>query len=125
VVLSINSDYVVSNADLGFLPPRSMAASPEQTCIVKLIDRDVVIDKLVYTATNPVQDHLVERVHHWPSVNGLRAVLAGQPLRDAPLALLPARPPDARCARPAVTRTWCPVTARLAVEAGDRNIEKV
>jgi hypothetical protein len=39
------------------------------------------MDKLVYTATNPVQDHLVDRVDHWPGVNGLAALLAGRPLR--------------------------------------------
>jgi hypothetical protein len=35
--------------------------SSEQTCVVKLVDREAVIDKLVYTATNPVADHLVDR----------------------------------------------------------------
>jgi hypothetical protein len=55
--------------------------SCEQTCVVKLVDRDAVIDKLVYTATNPVADHLVDRVHHWPGVNGLTALLAARPLR--------------------------------------------
>jgi putative transposase len=55
--------------------------SSEQTCVVKLVDREAVIDKLVYTATNPVLDHLVERAHHWPGVNGLVALLAGRPLR--------------------------------------------
>ena len=55
--------------------------SSEQTCVVKLIDRDAVIDKLVYTATNPVLDDLVDRVHHWPGTNGLVALLAGRPLR--------------------------------------------
>jgi putative transposase len=54
--------------------------SCEQTCIVKLIDREAVMDKLVYTATNPVQDHLVDQVHHWPGVNGLTALLAGRSL---------------------------------------------
>jgi hypothetical protein len=39
------------------------------------------MDKLVYTATNPVQEHLVDRVHHWPGVNGLAALLAGRSLR--------------------------------------------
>ncbi len=39
------------------------------------------MNKLVYTAANPVQDHLVDRVHHWPGVNGLGALLAGRPLR--------------------------------------------
>jgi len=55
--------------------------SPEQTCVVKLVGREAVLDKLVYTATNPVLDHLVERVHHWPGVNGLSALLTGRPLR--------------------------------------------
>ncbi len=53
----------------------------EQTCVVKLVEREAVIDKLVYTAANPVQDHLVDRVHCWPGVNGLGALLAGRPLR--------------------------------------------
>jgi len=48
---------------------------------VNLVDRDAVIDKLVYTASNPVADHLVDRVHHWPGVNGLAALLAARPLR--------------------------------------------
>jgi hypothetical protein len=55
--------------------------SCEQTCVVNLVDRDAVIDKLVYTASNPVADHLVDRVHHWPGVNGLAALLAARPLR--------------------------------------------
>jgi hypothetical protein len=55
--------------------------SAEQTCVVKLVGRDAVIDKLVYTAANPVLDHLVDRVHHWPGVNGLTALLTGRPLR--------------------------------------------
>ena len=55
--------------------------SCEQTCVVRLVDREAVIDKLVYTAANPVQDHLVDRVHLWPGVNGLPALLAGRPLR--------------------------------------------
>ena len=55
--------------------------SPEQTCVVKLVDRDAVLDKLAYTATNPVLDHLVERAHHWPGVNGVSALLNGRRLR--------------------------------------------
>jgi len=55
--------------------------SSEQTCVVKLIGREAVMDKLVYTATNPVQDDLVERAHHWPGVNGLVALLTGRSLR--------------------------------------------
>jgi REP element-mobilizing transposase RayT len=55
--------------------------SSEQVCVVKLVGREAVMDKLVYTATNPVKDHLVDRVQHWPGVNGLAALLAGRPLR--------------------------------------------
>jgi putative transposase len=55
--------------------------SSEQVCVVRLVDRAAVMDKLVYTATNPVQDHLVDRVQHWPGVNGLAALLTGRSLR--------------------------------------------
>lgn len=48
---------------------------------MKLVDREAVIDKLVYTAANPVADHLVDRVRHWPGANGLTALLTGRPLR--------------------------------------------
>jgi hypothetical protein len=36
--------------------------------------------KLVYTAINPVKDGLVERVHQWPGVNGLGALLRQRPV---------------------------------------------
>jgi REP element-mobilizing transposase RayT len=49
--------------------------SSEQVCLVRLVDPADVVDKLVYAATNPVKDRLVERVHHWPGVNGLSALL--------------------------------------------------
>lgn len=39
-----------------------------------------VISKLVYIATNPVKDGLVERVDDWPGINGLRALLDGTPM---------------------------------------------
>jgi putative transposase len=55
--------------------------SSEQTCVVRLVDREAVLDKLAYTAANPVLDDLVERVHHWPGVNGLSALLLGRQLR--------------------------------------------
>jgi putative transposase len=55
--------------------------SSEQVCVVKLVGREDVMNKLVYTATNPVKDHLVDRVDHWPGVNGLHALLAGRCLR--------------------------------------------
>jgi len=49
--------------------------SSEPPCIVRLVDVADVIDKLVYAATNPVKDLLVERVHQWPGVNGTAALL--------------------------------------------------
>jgi len=54
--------------------------SSGQGCVVRLVDATDVMRKLVYTATNPVKDRLVERVHHWPGVNGLAALLGQRPL---------------------------------------------
>ena len=55
--------------------------APEQTSVVRLVTRGAVIDKMVYTATNPVKDGLVDRVHHWPGVNGYAALVFGRTLR--------------------------------------------
>ena len=49
--------------------------SNEAVSLVRLVDRADVLAKLVYAATNPVKDRLVERVHHWPGLNGLLALL--------------------------------------------------
>ena len=56
--------------------------STEPPSILHLIDRSDVIDKLVYAAINPVKDGLVERVHHWPGVGMVRALLTDTPLRS-------------------------------------------
>ena len=55
--------------------------SSEQVCVVRLETREALIDKLVYIATNPVKDGLVEHVGEWPGASGYRALLAGRPLR--------------------------------------------
>ena len=55
--------------------------STESPCIVELVDRSDVVEKMVYTATNPVLDHLVERVHHWPGAKLVQAMLQQQPLQ--------------------------------------------
>ena len=52
----------------------------EQVSVVRLVGLADVLDKLVYVATNPVKDGLVEKSHHWPGVHGLAALLAGRPL---------------------------------------------
>jgi putative transposase len=49
--------------------------SSEPPSLLRLVDAADVVDKLVYAATNPVKDHLVERVHQWPGVNGLGDLL--------------------------------------------------
>ncbi len=54
--------------------------SSEQVSVVELVGPEDVIGELVYTATNPVKDRLVEKVHHWPGVNGLSALLGHRSL---------------------------------------------
>jgi putative transposase len=55
--------------------------SSEPPCLVELETLDAVVDKLIYTATNPVSDGLVERVHHWPGPKTVRALLEGRTLK--------------------------------------------
>ena len=51
-----------------------------QTSVVRLETQDALIEKLVYIATNPVNDGLVERVEDWPGSNGYRALVDGTSL---------------------------------------------
>jgi len=51
--------------------------APEQTSAVELVQPEDVFEKMVYAFANPVADHLVERVHHWPGVSSLAATIAG------------------------------------------------
>lgn len=53
----------------------------EQTSVVRCETQDAIIEKLVYIATNPVNDDLVESVDEWPGASGYRALLEGTPLR--------------------------------------------
>jgi REP element-mobilizing transposase RayT len=53
----------------------------EEVCVTRLLTTDTVMDKLVYVATNPVKDLLVDKVSHWPGTNGYRHLLQRQPLR--------------------------------------------
>jgi REP element-mobilizing transposase RayT len=48
--------------------------------VTELLDRATVLEKLVYVATNPVKDNLVERATQWPGTNGYVHLLAGRPL---------------------------------------------
>jgi len=49
--------------------------------LVELADLDTVIDKLVYTATNPVKDDLVDKMHHWPGPRTVNAFFKRKPIR--------------------------------------------
>ena len=49
-----------------------------EPCVTRLLDRAAVIDKLIYAATNPVKDRLVERVHHWPGPQTFAAFAYGR-----------------------------------------------
>jgi REP-associated tyrosine transposase len=51
--------------------------STEETCVVEMITAEALLDKLVYIATNPVLDNLVEEVHQWPGPNFVKALLKG------------------------------------------------
>lgn len=51
-------------------------ASVEPSVVV--VSPDDVLEKLVYIATNPVKDDLVERVHHWPGPKFVQALLGGR-----------------------------------------------
>lgn len=55
--------------------------STEESCVVELFAASDLVDKLVYVATNPVLDHLVEKVHHWPGPKLLQCFLSGEPLK--------------------------------------------
>ena len=54
--------------------------SSAQPSVVRLETVEAVIDKLVYTATNPVKDGLVARVRDWPGANGYEALQNGRAL---------------------------------------------
>ena len=52
--------------------------SSEEVSFVHLVDRIDVIDKVVYTLTNPVKDGLVDTVAHWPGVNTFKQLRTGE-----------------------------------------------
>lgn len=52
-----------------------------EPCAIRLVNREDVIAKMIYVAANPVKDRLVDRVHHWPGVNGYMNLFSGKPLQ--------------------------------------------
>lgn len=55
--------------------------STHQTNLVRLVDGEALLDKLVYVATNPVKHDLVATAGEWPGANGYRALLEAKPIR--------------------------------------------
>ncbi len=55
----------------------------EEPCVTLLLDREAVIDALIYTASNPVKDQLVERATQWPGANGYVPFVERRTLRAA------------------------------------------
>jgi hypothetical protein len=51
-----------------------------ETCVTRLLDQKTVIDKLAYTAANPVKDMLVERATQWPGLSGYSYLISGKTL---------------------------------------------
>jgi putative transposase len=54
--------------------------SSEPPCVTRLVTPEDVLEKLLYVLGNPVNDHLVDRVHQWPGAHSLRAMLSGEPI---------------------------------------------
>lgn len=54
----------------------------EQPNVVYLVEAGDRFDKLIYLLTNPVNDHLVDRVGDWPGAISLREVLSGTSIKE-------------------------------------------
>lgn len=54
--------------------------SSEQTSVVRLVDPNDIVNKMVYAVTNPVKDKLIEKAHHWPGVSSIDALMHDKPL---------------------------------------------
>lgn len=52
--------------------------SSEQTSVLRLVDREDVLDKMVYALANPVKDNLVAAVKDWPGTNSFDAMVTGR-----------------------------------------------
>jgi hypothetical protein len=52
----------------------------EEVCVTRLLGREAVMKELVYAATNPVKDLLVEEACQWPGINGYRELIQNKPL---------------------------------------------
>lgn len=105
--------------------------SAEEPCTVEVMSAEDLLDKLVYIATNPVKDGLVEKVRHWPGPNFVKALLTGKPMKatrprhffrtDGPM---PAAPGQVNPARSAADGLRAVARRRLAGPALERPDER-
>lgn len=51
-----------------------------QCSVVRLVDREAVMEKIIYTLANPVKDMLVAKVHQWPGANSFVAMRRREPM---------------------------------------------
>jgi len=51
--------------------------SSEHASVVRLVEPDDILDKMIYALTNPVKDPLVDHVWEWPGVNSYSATVDG------------------------------------------------
>lgn len=52
--------------------------STEEPCVLEVIEAEDLLNQLVYIATNPIKDCLVDRVHHWPGPRFVDSLLTGR-----------------------------------------------
>ena len=93
--------------------------SGDEPSTVDVVERADLVDKLVYIATNPVKDGLVETCQRWPGPKLVQVVPPRYaPPRHPPHALLPRQRSDAGGgrARPPPPRT--PAVSRRAARRG-------
>ena len=55
--------------------------SSDEPSVVELCDAEAELGMLVYNLTDPVRQHMVDKVTNWPGVSSLRHQLAGKPIR--------------------------------------------
>jgi hypothetical protein len=55
--------------------------STEEPCIIETVAAEDLLNQLVYIATNPVNDGLVEKVHHWPGPKFVHALMSGRAIK--------------------------------------------
>lgn len=55
--------------------------STEEPCVLEVVEAEDLLRQLVYIATNPIKDALVDRVHHWPGPRFVEALLTGRSMK--------------------------------------------